>query len=113
AHVQVYVEKIAYQRGGAERLLLGDDPEPWRDDEPPVVAQDGAAVLVAGDRPEGQHARGLEPGDGRMAAEPRPGGVRVAVAAVVERVDDLPADDGAHARGIARRPLAAQHRSPL
>ena len=24
--------------------------------------------------------------------------------------DDLPADDGTHARGIARRPPAAQHR---
>src|SRR5439155_1507417 len=107
---RVHVEQMAEWRGVGGRLLLGKDPEPRGDDEPPVVAQDGAAVLVPGDRPERQHPRGLEPGDGRMASEPRPGGVRVAVAAVVERVDDLPADDGTHARGIARRPLVAQQR---
>src|SRR5204862_3157167 len=112
---RVHVEQMAEWRGVGGRLLFGKDPEPRRDDEPPVVAQDGAAVLVAGDRPEGQHPRGLEPGDGRVAPEPRPGGVRVAVAAVVERVDDLPADDGAHAPGHctapARRATAGHPRS--
>jgi len=34
---------MAEWRGVGGRLLLGKDPEPRGDDEPPVVAQDGAA----------------------------------------------------------------------
>src|SRR5205823_10937214 len=57
---RVHVEQMAEWRGVGGRLLLGKDPEPRGDDEPPVVAQDGATVLVAGDRPEGQHPRRSE-----------------------------------------------------